>query len=311
MNHMEFTNNSGFILGLFQLAVVATLVMSYRYTANFFKVSRLTERMHSIPRSMIGTSPSQYVEIEGQAYTPQNNTMLSPLSGIECVFWGVKVIHPRSNHIKKVIYSRSPFFIKDVTGCALICPGMQVEKLFKPEDWKTYRCDASFKDKHEEFLTKENLHFLREYEFHEVILRKDAPLYITANLISLPGNHNKTIASLLEEGKLSELTALLQKNNIIDSVNDNNSDPLLSVSGKPLEPLRKTWSPKIKGGEKWSKSSRYLYGTLEKPMFVSSVTETMIDSNQPVVLYKMPKIGRSSLIISAIIFVCLTLSAIT
>jgi hypothetical protein len=285
-----------------QLFGTIIMMMTHRYAINYKMVTRLADRMHSIPRSSIGDSANKYIEIEGEGFSPSRKALRSPFSDIECVFWAIKVVSDKSRHVGRVIYSQDPFFIRDGTGSALICPGPLTE-IFLGRDHKTiHPGTSSFIKKHQDFLNSINLRaFDGDFEFQEIVIPAGAPIYATGNLIGLPGRNHNTLANALKESDLKAAHDFLNKHNISSVITGEPNNHPISITGKPLPSLSCEPSLEVDHPIDPSDKCHYLYGTPSKRLFISSVTETMIDDNEAVVVYDNPPIWSDVFFISLII----------
>jgi hypothetical protein len=76
-----------------------------------------------------------------------------------------------------------------------------------------------------------------------------------------------------------------------------------SVTGEHIPNLEDPVSLSVRVGSTDQGRSHYLYGTPQKPMFISVITETMIDDNQAVVMYKSHPITEEIITLSAALMV--------
>jgi hypothetical protein len=287
------------LLCIAQVFFIILIMMTQRYAINYRIVSKLAKRMHSIPRSLIGDSANQYVEIEGEGTSPNKKILTSPISGTECVFWSVKVVATKNRHTRRTLYSDAPFFIKDKTGKALICPG-PLSEIFLGKEYKTIHPGTKkFLKLHAEFLKPLSLlaPVANEFEFHEIAIPAGAQIYATGNILCLPGMNHQALATALNRSDLNSAQAFLSKNKISSEIKEEPSIPSVSITGNPLPSLSNV-ALEVLDPPTTENRCFYLYGTSSKRLFISSVTETMIDDNDAVLVYDSPPVWENVIMIS-------------
>lgn len=280
--------------GAAQFFAISIAIAAMKYSNNFNKINTLFRKMEKIPRSKISTITSGFHEIEGIAHNPAQMEFISPISKKKCLFWSVEIIHLKSDHLEKSLRSDSPFFIKDNSGTILVCPGRFIELQFDPKNTITHEITSEFLREHKEFISKFSLtpspstHFIKE-----IVIDVDKQLYATGNVAKLPGKNQASIARALNRADIQSVRDKLKKLGYNVEAPDTKAqeEENVSVSGQKLvrrsstEEIRLTWDAKTEG------SCHYLYGTPETPIFLSAITETMLENDDYVELYRIPDVA--------------------
>lgn len=281
-------------LGAAQFVAISLAIAVMKYSNNFSRINTLFRKMEKIPRSKISAIKSGFHEIEGIAHNPAQTEFISPISKKKCLFWSVEVIHVKSGHIEKVRRSDSPFFIKDSTGSILICPGRFTELQFDPKNTILHDPTEEFLEKNEKFLSTlsvsptSSTHIIKE-----IIIDVDKQLYATGNVARLPGKNQASIARDLNRADVQAVRNRMKKQGYIveDPTTKDHEQEIVSVTGHKLirrsanEEIRLTWDAETEG------SCHYLYGTPDTPLFLSAITETMLESDEYVELYRIPEVA--------------------
>lgn len=297
-----FANDQIAILCIAQFFAVYAIVIVHKYTINYNMVSKLANRMHSIARSTIGFSPNCYVEIEGESYSPNKKTIRSPISNTPCVFWAVKIINKKTRRIERVQYADEMFFIKDSTGSALICPGKLTEILLDTKHKTSHLVNSDFIKINEKFLSNLNIKVSEStHDIEETAVPGGTHIYATGNLIAIPGKNIYALAQALKDSNIRAAKNVMDRWGIKGIMTNDAIERSKSVTGKSISPITDEPTLEIDVPLDTESKSFYLFGTAQKPMLISSITETMIDDNHAVLLYNGIPVVAEIITISAIL----------
>lgn len=122
-----------------------------------------------------------------------------------------------------------------------------------------------------------------EYTLIETVIYPNDQVYLTGHLATLQGGYSKAIGKALANDDAISLEKQLLKKGLI-SQTLNNKERLISLAGIPLTQVAELGDFSANQKEH-PVCSKYLYGTRDAPLLISTVTETMMKSNQAIDLY--------------------------
>ena len=281
MSVASLVKDYAFQLGCVQLLGTALFIFGHKFYKNLLIISALSKNMENMPRTRIDEGVRGYVEIEGEAKTASDN-LTSPLTGRTCLFWEIKILD--RGKIIRVENSKAPFFIYDGSDIALVCPNKRSKFI---ADTRVARHDEITGEtllKIKEILPDiNNQRSITNLSIIENIISVGDSIYLNANILSAPGRFSKAISNALSKMNSVELkAALLKKGGQINDVSSSKS----TLSGNSLSDIELI-ADMTTFDQNDQKLSKYLYGSSQHAMMISTVTETMMNNDQSIDLYEI------------------------
>lgn len=291
-----------FIVGCIQLMGTALFVFGFKYWTNFRRLTALSTQMKAIPRSLIGERDRAFIEIEGLAIGIKDKELKSPLTQRDCIFWEIKVLSTKDNQVLHIMRSSDPFFIKDPSGVAMVCHDKRTRHLTQTEHRSTTELDEVVFEKLRTLLKGAGIsHLPSDMSIVENILLDKTPIYLTGNIMAIPGPFQERMAKSLAKGDLESLARRLDRIGTRYQWMQSPVGTAISVGGHPIKGIRNADSLNLDLSSHKT-VGHYLFGTQEHNMFVSSITETMVEGNDPIDLYDISAKSIGLLAASILIF---------
>lgn len=313
MNIALLVSSNPFLIGCTQFLCTAFFILCHKYYKNIKLVEGLSNKMAAFQRSKLSDSQQGNIEIEGIAEIG-SSPILSPVTQKECVFWEIRIT--TKGETVRVVHSDSPFLINDEPNTknsrltrALVCPSNRTQ-FFSPQH-KSFSADLT------QEIVKINPIFWQklkidyaftEYILVETVIYPNDQVYLTGHLATLKGGYSKAIGKALANDDAISLERQLIKKGLVSRTFNNKERPI-SLTGAPLTQVAELGDFSANQREH-PLCSKYLYGTRESPLLISTVTETMMDSNQAIDLYAISEKSIAIFAGSLLFFIGCIISAL-
>jgi hypothetical protein len=296
------------LVGCIQLVITALLISGFKYWNNLKALSALASSMEAIPRSLITDKQKGFVEIEGKAIGIKGKTLLSPITQRPCIFWEVKAVSFSSNHTLRIFHSENPFFVRDKSGTAMVCQDKRTKIISETIKCVSLELTASTYEKNRDLLKSGGIDGPSgDIRLLESIITENDPLYLTGNMISIPGKFSLSIAKDLSTWDVDTFAGRLERRGLLTAW-DRGAVPL-SLSGNKILNVAGIGLMGFDTTEN-QHNSQYLFGTPDSNLFISSITETMVEGDKCIDMYKIPDKSMEFLCSSILIFLLLALGSV-